>query len=278
VNRSSSAFLAARSARSARSASSWARRSPAIRLSARARSPSSSGRVEGERVVEVPRRDLPGGPAHLGERPGEAPGEEDGREEAQAEGDREGGDTQREERGAAARPHGSRPRLEAAQGGLPGRLREGDDAPAGRDPSRGDHEADLGLPPFRTIRSGPGGFPRQVPVEAVAVPLVLGRAVGEDESLLVDDEERLDRQPDPDLLDLLVEPLDVELVEGVEEVRAQVPRRPPQGRLLVGGAGCVPTASWISSCTSRDSRKAMTLAAARAVATRARVSAASQAA
>ena len=206
-----------------------------MRLSARARSPSSSGesRVSGwsrfpAAISPAARLISVSGRARLRERRTAV-------RRPRPRVTREGGDPQRQEGGAAARPHGRGPRLEATQGGLPGRLREGDDAPPGRDPSRGDDEADLGA------RASPDDAGRrdlagQVPVEGVAVPRVGGRAVGEDAPLLVDHEERLDRQPGPDLLDVLVEPLDVELVEGVEQVRAQVPRRPPQGRLLVGGA------------------------------------------
>ena len=98
--------------------------------------PELVGRVEGQRVVEVAGGDLAGGAAHLGQRPGEAAGEEHGGEETQAQGDREGGRAQRQERGAPGRPHRGRSRLEPAQRRLPRRLREGHDAPAGRDARR----------------------------------------------------------------------------------------------------------------------------------------------
>ena len=89
------------------------------------------GRVERQRVVEVARGDLLRRVAHLGERPRERPREQQARQQPEPERRDQHQPAEREQRGAVAAPQlGRALLLERPQRGLPGRLRERDDAPS----------------------------------------------------------------------------------------------------------------------------------------------------
>ena len=115
-----------------------------MRLSARARSPSSSGESRVSGWSRLPAAISPA--AWLISVRGRARlrGEEDRGEEAQAEGDDERAGAQGEQGGAVAGPHRGGLLLQAAQRGLPGSRAKLDHSPPGSDAPGGDHEAHLG--------------------------------------------------------------------------------------------------------------------------------------
>ena len=194
-------------------------------------------RVERERMVEVPRRDLRGRTAHLRERPRERAREQQAHQQAHAERGEQHERAEREQRGAVPLPQLRRALLlEPAQRGFPGRLGKRDDAPAGRDAAGRHAEAQLG-DGVAADQHRVGSVPWQRARRALAVHHVRRGSVGQHEAVAVDDQERDHRQPRLGLLDRFVEPLDVELVERVEQVQAQVARGAVERALVVRGAG-----------------------------------------